>query len=381
MISVNKKIGTRRVTFSPSFFKRAYRQFKNGSHRQLIAMMKESRTDSMVLGCLQGRKAEFMRELQIEPFDPDDSRDQERADFYKEIFSRLKTRSLFKAIMQARMYKYSVIDFEWDVIDGRQVPTRFKHFEQKYFKYDIEGDGRLKIDNNNRLEEIPEETLVCESEDMPFMLPVLRDFILKEFGLEAWASFIENFGEGMIIGYYPPNASDKIKEELDDAVNTIAASSRGTAPKGADIDIKESGKSTGDHQKFTEASDDGISISILGHANAAKQSNTQIGQNTSSFKPMQHISIDDLYFIDEWIDELVKTIHDRNFGDSRYPGCVTSKPDQIGMEERRKNLKLQYEMGFAVHPEDLRKLGNKVSQDEEPKIKTDPFGYSENIPT
>ena len=338
-------------------------------------MMKEAMVDSMVTGCVQARKAGYMRELQIKPFDGEDSRDQERADLYKEIFSRLQTRSLFKHIMQARMYKYSVIDFEWAVIDGKQVPTRYKFFDQKYFQYDTNGDGRLKIDINNNLEEIPPEVLVCESDDTPFMLPVLRDYILKEFGLEAWASFIETFGEGMIIGYYPPNSSQSVKDALDEAVNTIAASSRGTAPKGTDIEIKEANRSTGDHRDFKDASDEGISISILGHANAAKQSNTQIGQNESQFKPMQFISIDDLYFIDECLDQMVKTIHDRNFGDSRYPSVLTSKPDQVGMKERRENIRLWWNMGFTISPNEGRKLGIEVDPDDEPQQKTDPFQY------
>lgn len=375
MITVNKKIGTNRVTFTPSFFKRAYENFKNGTHRELIAMMKESQTDSMVTGCLQGRKAGFMRDIQITPFS-DDSRDQERADFYKEVFKRIRTRSLFKAIMQARMYKYSVIDFEWQVLDGMQVPVRFKHFDQKYFRYDVNGDGLLKIDHGNKLEELPPETLICESDDIPFMIPVLRDFILKEFGLEAWASFLENFGEGLIIGYYPPEANQDVRDKLDDAVNTIAASSRGTAPKGTEIDIKESNKTTGDHQKFKESADNGISITILGHADAAKQSHTQIGQSNAPFKPMQHLSIDDLYYIDEQIDQMIKTIHNRNFGDSRFPTAVTSKPDQIGMKERRENLRLAWDMGFTISPNDVRKLGVEVDPEDDPQRKTDPFQYN-----
>lgn len=377
MITVNKKIGTHRVTFTPSFFRRAYEQYKNGYHRELIAMMKEVEIDSLVSGCLQGRKAGYQRELNIEPYDREDARDAERAEFYKEVFSRLKVRSLFKAIMQARRYRYSVIDFDWEVIDGRQVPVAFTAFDQKYFAYDVKGDGRLKIDFNRELKEIPPEALVCESDETPFMLPVLRDYILKEFGLQAWASFIETFGEGLIIGYYPPNADESMRRELDNAVNTIAASSRGTAPKGTEIEIKESNKSTGDHQKFTEACDTGIAISILGHANAVRQSGgLHVGENQAPFKPMQFISIDDLYFVDEQLDELVKNIHERNFGDSRYPNVVTSKPDQLGMKERRENLKLAWEMGFGISPDDVRKLGVDIDPEEERKYKTDPFTYN-----
>ncbi len=369
-------MSVRRVSFTPGFYKRAYQSWQSGAHRELIAMMKEAQTDSLVAGCLQGRKAGYMRELQIQPFDADNAQDQERAEFYQELFKRLKVRSLFKAIMKARLYKYAVIDFEWAVIDGRQVPIHFEYFDQKYFAYDIRGDGQLKIDHNGVLVEIPPEVLVCETDEQPVMLPVLRDYILKEFGLEAWASFLETFGEGMIIGYYPPGSNDDIKQALDDAVNTIAMSSRGTAPKGTEIEIKESSKNTGDHKDFTQSANTGIAISVLGHANAVQQSTAQIGNNDAPFKPMQFISIDDLYFLDECLDELIKTIHNRNFGDSRYPNVITAKPDQIGMKERRANLQLAYNMGFGIAPADVRKLGIDIDPEAERQFKTDPFQYN-----
>lgn len=375
MITVNQKIGTRRVSFTPSFYKRAYEQWKTGTHKDLIAMMREAETDSMVIGALQGRKAGFMRDLNFRPFSDDDS-DQERADFIKEVFSRLKTRRLFKAIMQARQYKYSVIDFSWEVIDGRQVPVSFKAFEQKYFRYDPD-DDELKIDFGNELRELPPETLLCESDEVPFMLPVLRDFILKEFGLEAWAAFIETFGEGIIIGYYPPGSSDDVKTALDNAVNKIASSSRGTAPKGTDIEIKESSRTTGDHEKFKDAADKGISISILGHANAVQQSGgMQVGQNDAPFKVSQNIANDDLFFIDECIDQLVQTIVDRNFADGRYPSAVTGKPDPLGVKERRENIRLAWDHGILINPNEYRKLGIEVYEDQEPVHKTDPFNFN-----
>ncbi len=377
MITVNKKIGSGRVSFTPSFYKRAYLNYKNGAHRELIAMMKESQTDSQVIGCLQGRKAGFMKDIQFSPFDQENSKDVERAEFYQSIFKRIKVRSLFKAIMEARYFKYKVIDFEWEVIDGLQVPVSFKAFDQKYFRYDTEGDGKLKIDQGKKLEEFPPETLVLETDEMPVMLPVLRDYILKEFGLEAWASFLETFGEGIIIGYYPPGSDPTIKQQLDDAVNSIASSSRGTAPKGTDISIVESNRTTGDHEKFKDSADAGIAISILGHANAVKQSaGMNVGENMAPFKPQEQISVDDLYFIDEAIDQLIQIIHDRNFGDQRYPSAVTAKPDPMSKKERRENLKTAFEFGFPIHAEDVRKLGVRVDAEEEPRTKQDPFTYN-----
>lgn len=374
MIAVNKKIGLSRVTFTPAFYRRAYEAYKRGNHRELIAMMKEAETDSLVSGCIQGRRAGYMQDLHINPYDPDNSADQERADWYRSLFKQLKLRSLFKAIISAKKYKYSVIDFTWEIDENHQVPVSFEAFDQKYFTYDPGDDNKLKIDFGRKdLRDIPEETLVCESEDMPFMLPVLRDYILKEFGLEAWASFIENFGEAFIIGYYPPGAGDEFKKDVDDAVNSIAASSRGSAPKGTEVEIKESNRSTGDHKDFKETCDTGISISILGHANAVQQSSgMSVGENQAPFKPMEFISIDDLYFVDECMDQLIKIIHDRNFGDGRYPSAMTSKPDQMGLDLRMKVLDMTWRHGGIIPPSEYAKLGIHL-ENEDPLQRTDPF--------
>ena len=374
MIAVNKKIGTSRVTFTPAFYKRAYEAYKRGSFREIISMMKEAETDSLVSGCIQGRRAGYMRDFHIQPYDADDSRDQERADFYKQVFQGMRLRSLFKHIMQAKKYTYSVIDFEWETTESSLVPVGFEFFEQKYFRYDPEDKKTLKIDFGDKdLRDIPETALVCESEDMPFMLPVLRDYILKEHGLEAWASFIENWGEAMIIGYYPPGVGDEFKKDLEDAVNNIASSSRGTAPKGSEIEIKETNRTTGDHKDFKEAADTGIAISILGHANAVQQSSgLHVGENMAPFQPMEHISIDDLYFLDENMDQLIKIIHDQNFGDGRYPRFMTDKPDQIGLELRMKILDMTWRHGGVIPPTEYRKLGIDI-ENETPLSRTDPF--------
>ncbi|MEQ9309694.1 MAG: DUF935 family protein [Balneolaceae bacterium] len=376
MINVKKNIGQSRVSFSPSFYKRAYDAFKNGSHRELISMMKEAETDTLITGCLSGRQAGYQQMLSFEPFDPDNDQDKERAEWFQKVFKKLKQRTLFKAIMNAKKYKFQVIEFEFPLIEGLRQPISFEAWDQKYFVYDIKGDGKLKIDQNKKLEDIPDGVLVVESDDMPIMLPPLKDYILKEFGVQAWASFIETFGEGFIIGYYPAGSGDDIKQELDTAVNALAASSRGTAPKGTEIEIHESKRNTGDHEKFVKAGEKGIAISICGHANAVEQSGAQIGESSAPFKPAQNISIDDLYFIDEAINELIQITYDLNWTDQRYPTAITAKPDSIGMEERRKNLDMWYRMGFTINPAEGKKLGIMVDPDDEPQ-KNNPFGYGE----
>lgn len=365
MIAVNRKIGTVTPRFNVSFYKNAYQQYKQGVYRDLIGMMEKSEIDSYVAGCLLGRRAGVMKDWNIKGWD-ESKQAEDRAALLTSALQKLNTRNLFRSILDAKMKKFSVIDFDWDIVDGLQFPRRFTKLHQKYFRYDSNDDYKLKIDFGNRLLEIPEEALVCQTDEHPILLPVLRDYILKDFGLEAWADFIELFGHPIILGKYPPGSDAEFKTELDIAVKAIARASQGTMPDTADIDIRETGRDTGDHEKFTEAANKGIAISILGHANAVEESSgMKVGQNETGFKVKLDIAVDDLYFIDEQIQKFLNLVQLRNFGDNKYCIFTTNKEAPPNVEELRENIDVAYNHGVALHISNYKKLGLAVSDDDE----------------
>lgn len=330
-------------------------------------MMRETETDSHVSGCLIGRDAGYQREFYVEPYDDSDQA-KERADLIENMISDLDTRSLFKAVIEARKYIYSVIDFEWEIKNSLDHITGFKRFDQKFFKYnDAE---RLVIDWGKEGKPIPDSALVCETSDNPIMLPVLRDFILKEFGMESWASFLETFGEGIIIGKYPPGSDPKFKDEVNKAVQAIARSSRGSMPDGANIEIKETTRNTGDHDKFVQMCDTGISISILGHENAVSQgSGMQVGENMNSFKVRGEIAVDDLYFLDAQINRIIQIFAKRNWPDDKRPRFGTDKSERVDVGKWIQVLKTAYNHGIKINPDEYRKLGLDIYDDQEPIIR------------
>lgn len=371
MISVNKKLGRAIVRFDPSFFKKAYKSYQAGNPRELIALMKEASVDSHVTGCLLGRRAGFQKDWSIRPYE-DSNSDQQRAEALTQMFSALNTRLLFKKLHEAILYMYSVVDFEWEVVNNLQVITSFKHFAQHYFKYDE--DGILKVDFGKTAEEIPPETLVCESTETPAMLPVLRDYILKNFGLEAWASFIETFGEGLLIGKYPSGSGPEMRAELQEALDNIARSSRGTMPKETEIEVVETKRTTGDHSRFEERSNIGISIALLGHANAVQDSaGMHIGENLAPFKVAKNIALDDIQYIEPCMNKLIRIVYSRNWNDNRFPLFVMDKSDPVVVKDRLDTLQTYYDMGGEVDPDDFAKLGITIAGDQKPLVRTDPF--------
>src|SRR3989304_2410862 len=314
MISINPKIGRTNVSFNPSFYKAALKNYHLGIYRDLIALMESSEQDAHVAGCLLGRRAGFLREWRLTEAS-DSAQDLAAKDFVESVFMSLDMRELFEDVQEARLKKFVVINLHWDVANNKQVITKAEKLNQRYFRYD--NDGALKIDFGDKdPREIPTDAaLVCETSRMPVLLPVLRDYILKEFGLESWASFIEQFGEPMLIGKYPIGASAELKSELSQALLAMAGSSVGRMPGGTEMEPHEAKRNTGDHEKFVANADQSIAVAILGHANAVERSQgTQIGENLESYKVKREIAVGDIYQIEQAIYRLVRILVDRNFG-------------------------------------------------------------------
>lgn len=372
MLKIYNKMGRSSVNFTPAYFKRVYKQYKDNSPKALISLMQETLTDSHVNGCVSGRQAGFMSDWSIKPFGGDDAtqEDLKRAAIIDTAFKTIDIRLLFKKIHQYRLYSYSVIDFDWDIVDGIQAITGFKHFDQHYFRYDK--NGVLKVDFGNRLEEIPETTLVCQSNEMPIMLPVCRDFILKNFGLEIWSAFLEVFGEPFILAKYQRGAlNDTEKTELDAEIAKIGRSTRGKLPDDVEIEIMEVKRGTSTHEKYAEYADRGISISILGHANAVNESSgMKIGENLAPYKSKRGTQLDDFYAIEPCMQQVVNIFYRQNWQDGRFPIFLIDKSEPIDSNFLLDALDQYYRQGGRINPDDYRKLGVSVYPDQEPLEKT-----------
>lgn len=365
MLVVSQKAHKPRVQYNPHGYKRARRRYEEGDPRALIRMMEEASVDSHVDGCLTGRRSGFKREWTLSPYD-DEEKDQQRLDFFAGVLQRLHLRDLLEAIFDGRLYVWSVIDFEWEVRDGRQVPTDWKHFDWHHFRYASDAMDELRIDFGNELREIPETALVVESRKRPLMLPALRDWILKDFGLESFAAFIESFGEPFILGRYPAGMTDNedFKNEVEQAVESIARSSRGIAPKGTDLDIVGTNQATTDHARFLEEAKNGISVSLLGHVNAVEDSGgINVGGRQSSYEVRRDVAVDDMYFLEPFINDFIQIIGDRNFGDGRYPRFQLDKSKPVDPQDLMDALDLAYRHGHELEGSDYRRLGINVDPD------------------
>jgi len=376
-LNLNKNIGTITPLFTPNYFKTAYNNYKNGNLNQLLAMFEYAEIDTQVSGCMLGRDAGYKKEWKIQPAS-ESKTDIAIADFFTEYFNEIQIRDLFEDVMDAKYKKYSVLQFpDWEITGKKQMPTSIEKVEQKYFKFDTNDGNKLKLNQGSKLEEIPEDAgFAIVYRKHPILLPVLRDYILKEFGVESWAAFLEAFGEPFILGKYPAGSGTDFITQVENAVNALGSSSRGTAPIGSELEIVETNRTAGDHKDFTDNCNRGIAIALLGHENAVKQSSgMQVGENSSAFKVKRDIAIDDIYFIENALNHLLKFLTVKNYsGVTVFPKFQVDKSEPINVKERLLILEQAYSQGLEIDPQEYALLGIKVPDNADPLIKINLLG-------
>jgi len=368
MLKINSQIGTTYVSYSPDFYKRCLSNYKQGYFRDIMALYEQVEADSYCGGCIEGRQDGFKRDWRVTEISQN-SDDVRYKEFIESIFLNLPMNDLFDYIHDARLKGFNVIELNWEVVNNKLIINSVNKIDQKYFRLDPVDKKTLKIDFGNRLNIIPPDSaLVCRSLKLPLLIPVARDFILKEFGIESWSGFIETFGEPFIIGRYPPGASDDFKKELENAVRTLGSSARGILPIGAEIEVIEAKRNSGDHNSYVQKAETGIAITILGHENAVKSaSGLQIGENQAPYKAARSKVLSDIRFIEAHIFELIKIILRLNFpGVSKFPVFSIDNSEPINVSERLQVIDSAYDKGYQISADEYAKLGLIKSDKQEP---------------
>lgn len=367
MLNVSTYASKPRIRFSPRGYKKAKHEWQHGSPSRLIALMQEATYDSTVSGCLVGRRAGFKRRWGLSAYDDQNEADQARTDWFSGLLNRIRLHDLLEEIHKSRLYLYSVIGFEWEVIDGQQIPVSWRSYDMHHFRRKDGPYSPLVIKDGSSTRELPDEALVCSHHKTPLLMPTLRDFILKNHGLESWAAFLETFGEAFIMGKYPPGSPQPFIDQVEAGVQKLGASSRGVAPEGTSLEIHESSRNTGDHNDLVTYADTGISITLLGHGNALKESSgVNVGGQDAPTEVRYHVAKDDMLYIQPFVNRLIKIIGDLNFGDGRYPQFEFDKSKPVSKTEHADIVNMAWNHGLPIHPEEYRKLGLRVDDDQEP---------------
>lgn len=245
--------------------------------RQMELFEEFEEKDPHLFSQLQTRKnAVTGLDYEIIPFNSDDPRDKEIAEFIKSEFESLENfEDVQMDLLDAIGKGFAVSEIIWSQDSGKTVIGEIKNRHQKRFFWDSMDDS-FKV----RTKEFPEGISLPENKFLvhhykarsghPSRAGVLRVvawmYLFKNYDLKDWVAFCEVYGMPLRLGKYQPGASEADKAALMQALVQIGADAAGIIPDGTSIEFinTEKASSTDLYERLARYCDEQISKAVLG---------------------------------------------------------------------------------------------------------------------
>jgi phage gp29-like protein len=245
--------------------------------RQMELFEEFEEKDPHLFSQLQTRKnAVTGLDYEIIPFDSDDDRDKEIAEFVAEQINSIENfEDVQTDLLDAIGKGFAVSEIIWGYDEGRVVIEDIRSRHQKRFFWDSIDDS-FKV----RTAEHPEGIMLPENKFIlhrykarsghPSRAGVLRVvawmYLFKNYDLKDWVSFAEIYGLPLRLGKYQPGASEDDKRALMQALIQIGADAAGIIPDGTSIEFitTEKTSSTDLYERLARYCDEQISKAVLG---------------------------------------------------------------------------------------------------------------------
>lgn len=204
----------------------------------------------------------------------DAPRSLEAADFCQRVLDDLGVEDLLLDLGDAIGKGFSCLELIWDFSSGQGRVVRAEQRPQGWFTYLPQRPGELRlIDGTAEGVGLPPLKWIIHRHrarsGSPYRAALYRVlawlYLFRNYGLKAWAQFVEGFGIPLRVGKYPPGTPEEEQARLLEAVSSIASEAAVVIPEGMAIDIVEAAGSRGNpHRDFLEWSEREISKAILG---------------------------------------------------------------------------------------------------------------------
>lgn len=245
--------------------------------RQMELFEEMEEKDPHLFSQLQTRKnAVTGLDFEIVPFDSDDERDKEIADFVETQLKSLESiEDIMTDLLDAIGKGFAVSEIMWGYDEGHVVINDIRSRHQKRFFWDSIDDS-FKV----RTKEAPEGILLPDSKFVvhrykarsghPSRAGILRVvswmYLFKNYDVKDWIAFAEVYGMPLRLGKYQPGASEDDKIALMQALIQIGADAAGIIPEGTTIDFitTEKASSTDLYEKMARYFDEQMSKALLG---------------------------------------------------------------------------------------------------------------------
>ena len=143
---------------------------------------------------------------------------------------------------------YAAVEMAWEYEAGHLKPVAYKFRDPRFFVFDRKSLSELRLATDANPfdgEELPPYAFLRHFPRTRMGIPLRRGlarpaawaFLIQSFSLTDWASFAEIYGVPLRVGRYGPNASDKDKRALLQAVKAISNDGAAIAPSGMEIEF------------------------------------------------------------------------------------------------------------------------------------------------
>ena len=299
---------------------------------ELFEEMEEK--DPHLFSQLQTRKnAVTGLDYEVIPFDSDDPRDKEIAEFVEAQLGGIEGfEDIMLDLLDAIGKGFAVSEIMWSYDEGHVVVDDIRSRHQKRFFWDSV-DNSFKVRTQEAPEgiELPKNKFIVHKykarSGHPSRAGVLRVvawmYLFKNYTLKDWVAFCEVFGMPLRLGKYQPGASEDDKRALMQALVAIGADAAGIFPDGTAIEFVNTEKtsSTDLYERLARYCDEQVSKAILGQTLTSDSGGGSYAQSKTHNDVRHDLTVADCKAIAATLRrDLIRPLVLYNFGeDKRIP--------------------------------------------------------------
>lgn len=299
---------------------------------ELFEEMEEK--DPHLFSQLQTRKnAVTGLDYEVIPFDSDDPRDKEIAEFVEAQLGGIEGfEDIMLDLLDAIGKGFAVSEIMWSYDEGHVVVDDIRSRHQKRFFWDSVDDSfKVRTQEASEGIELPKNKFIVHKykarSGHPSRAGVLRVvawmYLFKNYTLKDWVAFCEVFGMPLRLGKYQPGASEDDKRALMQALVAIGADAAGIFPDGTAIEFVNTEKtsSTDLYERLARYCDEQVSKAILGQTLTSDSGGGSYAQSKTHNDVRHDLTVADCKAIAATLRrDLIRPLVLYNFGeDKRIP--------------------------------------------------------------
>lgn len=225
------------------------RQAEQGDLTKQMDLFEEiEEKDAYLASLLQTRKQAVMA-LDYEVLPADESPEAKRiAEEVSQLLHHTDLEGVLLDLLDAIAKGLSVVTMRWEYQrdSQRQVPTDFAWVHQRDLLYESQ-TGELRMRTQEGQQPIPYGSALVHyykaKSGSPQRAGLLRSlswlYLFKNYSIKDWVTFLELFGQPLVLGKYDPTASKDELNALKEAVAAIGPEGRGVISKTTEIQFQE----------------------------------------------------------------------------------------------------------------------------------------------